>query len=180
MPGGRANQQFKELKGILEETNQRILDLELKITNNHNELMEQISKVEDTARRALDIGLQNTDYIKKLNEQQDRMREEISTTLKAEIKEVLLLEIAKLQGQMNAALMELEDQNHTMKSTLIFKNIPGNQNESWEDTSLLLADFITCEMDLPHSFEEINFKISRTHRSTQQDKDRPTKNQRES
>ena len=124
MPGGRANQQFKELKGILEETNQRILDLELKITNNHNELMEQISKVEDTARRALDIGLQNTDYIKKLNEQQDRMREEISTTLKAEIKEVLLLEIAKLQGQMNAALMELEDQNHTMKSTLIFKNIP--------------------------------------------------------
>ena len=156
------------------------MDLELKITNNHNELMEQISKAEDAARRALDIGLQNTDDIKKLNEQQDRMREEISTALKAEIKEVLLLEITKLQGQMKATITELKDQNHTMKSTLIFKNIPGDQSESWEDTSLLLADFITCDMDFPHSFEEIDFKISRTHRSTEQDKDRPTKNHRES
>ena len=51
MSGGKANQQLKELKGILEETNQRILGLELKITNNHNELMEGISKVEDTARK---------------------------------------------------------------------------------------------------------------------------------
>ena len=51
MSGGKANQQLKELKGILEETNQRILGLELKITNSHNELMEGISKVEDTARK---------------------------------------------------------------------------------------------------------------------------------
>ena len=40
MSGGKANQQFKELKDILEETSQRILGLELKIKNNHNELME--------------------------------------------------------------------------------------------------------------------------------------------
>ena len=46
MSGGKANQQFKELKDIPQETNQRILGLELKITNNHNELMERISKVE--------------------------------------------------------------------------------------------------------------------------------------
>ena len=63
MSGGKANQQFKELKDILEETNQRILDLELKTTNNHNELIERISKVEDTARKALDIGLQNANHI---------------------------------------------------------------------------------------------------------------------
>ena len=109
MSGGKANQQFKELKDILEETNQRILGLELKITNNHNELIEQISKVEDTARKALDIGLQNANDIKKIDEQQDRMREEISTTLKAEVKEELLLEITKLQSQMKATLIELED-----------------------------------------------------------------------
>ena len=36
MSDGKANQQFKELKDILEETNQRILGLELKITNIHN------------------------------------------------------------------------------------------------------------------------------------------------
>ena len=65
-----------------------------------------------------------------------------------------------------------------MRSTLIFKNIPGIQNESWEDTSRLLADFITCELDLPHSFEEIDFEISRAHRSAEQDKDHQNKNQR--
>ena len=85
------------------------MGLELKITNNHNELIEQISKVEDTARKALDIGLQNANDIKKIDEQQDRMREEISTTLKAEVKEELLLEITKLQSQMKATLIELED-----------------------------------------------------------------------
>ena len=62
---GKANQQFKELKDILEETNRRIFGLELKITDNHNELMEQISRVEDTAKKALDTGLQNTNDIKK-------------------------------------------------------------------------------------------------------------------
>ena len=70
MLGGKANQQFKELQEILEETNQRMLGLELKITDNHNVLMERISKVEDTARKALDIGLQNVNDIKKMDEQQ--------------------------------------------------------------------------------------------------------------
>ena len=41
--------------------------------------------------------------------QQDRMGEEILTTLKTEIKEELLLEITKLQAQMKATLTELED-----------------------------------------------------------------------
>ena len=124
--------------------------------------MERISKLEDTARKALDIGLQNANVIKKMDEQQDRMRMEISTTLKAEIKKELLLEITKLQAQMKVTLIELEDlRNRTMRSTLIFKNIPGIQNESWEDTSWLLADFIN--LDLPYSFEEIDFQIIRAH-----------------
>ena len=62
-----------------------------------------------------------------------------------------------------------------MRSTLIFKNIPGIQNESWENISRLLADFITCELDLPYSFEKIDFQISRAHRSTEQDKDHSKK-----
>ena len=131
--------------------------------------MERISKLEDTARKALDIGLQNANVIKKMDEQQDRMRKEISTKLKAEIKKELLLEITNLQAQMKVTLIELEDlRNRTMRSTLIFKNIPGIQNESWEDTSWLLADFIN--LDLPYSFEEIDFQIIRAHRSTEQDK----------
>ena len=99
-----------------------------------------------------------------MDEQQDRMQEEISATLKAEIKKELPLEITELQAQMKATLIELEDlQNCTMRSTLIFKNIPGIQNQSWEDTSWFLADFITCELYLPYSFEEIDFQISRAH-----------------
>ena len=96
MPGEKANQQFKKMKDILKETKQRILGLKLKITSSHKELMERISKVEDTARKALDIGLQNANGLKKMDEQQDQMWEEISTTLKAKIKEELLLEITKL------------------------------------------------------------------------------------
>ena len=57
MSAGKANKQFKEMKAILKETNQRILDLELKITNNHNELIKWISKVEDIAQKAFDNGL---------------------------------------------------------------------------------------------------------------------------
>ena len=79
---------------------------------------------------------------------------------------------------MKATLIELEDlRNRIMRSTLIFKNIPGIRNEPWEDTSQLLADFITCEQDLTYSFEEIDFQISRANRSTEQDKDHPNKNQ---
>ena len=83
------------------------MGLELKITNNHNEVIERISKVEDTARKALNIGLQNANDTKKMDEKQDRMLEEISTTLKAEVKEKLLLEITKLQAQIKATLIEL-------------------------------------------------------------------------
>ena len=70
-------------------------------------MIERISKVEDTARKVLNIGLQNANDIKKMDEKQDRMLEEISATLKAEVKEKLLLEITKLQDQMKATLIEL-------------------------------------------------------------------------
>ena len=84
--------------------------------------------------------------------------EEISTTLKAEIKKELLMEITRLQAEMKATFIELEDlQNRTTRSTQIFQNISGIESESWEDTSRILADFITCELNLPYSFEEIDF-----------------------
>ena len=70
-------------------------------------MIERISKVEDTARKVLNIGLQNANDIKKMDEKQDRMLEEISATLKAEVKEKLLMEITKLQAQMKATLIEL-------------------------------------------------------------------------
>ena len=44
-----------------------------------------------------------------MDEQQDWMREEIFTTLKAEIKEEQLVDITKLQAQMKTRLIELKD-----------------------------------------------------------------------
>ena len=122
----------------------------------------RIYKVEDTARKALDIGLQNANDIKKMDENQDRVWEEISTTLKAEIKKEL--DITKLQVQMKATHIEVEVlRNSMMRSTLIFKNIPG--------------DFITCELDLSYSFEEVDFQISQAHQNNEHNKDPPNKNQ---
>ena len=46
---------------------------------------------------------------------------------------------------------------------------------SRSDTSWFLANFITCELDLPYSFEEIDFQISWAHRSTKHDRDHRNK-----
>ena len=117
--------------------------LQLRITNNHNKLIQGISNVEDTARKSLDIGFQNANDIKKMDEQLNRMREELSTALKAEIKEEL--EITKLQTQMKAKITELEDlRNCTMSSTIIFKNISCIQNELWKDSgSWLISLYVS-------------------------------------
>ena len=117
--------------------------LQLRITNNHNKLIQGISNVEDTARKSLDIGFQNANDIKKMDEQLNRMREELSTALKAEIKEEL--EITKLQTQMKAKITELEDlRNCTMSSTTIFKNISCIQNELWKDSgSWLISLYVS-------------------------------------
>ena len=61
MSGGKASQQFKELKEILKETKQRILVLKLKINRYSVE--------------SLCIFLQNVNDITKMDEQNDRMRE---------------------------------------------------------------------------------------------------------
>ena len=71
------------------------------------------------------------------------------------------MEITKLQAQMKVTLIELEDlRNRTMRSTLIFKNIPGIQNKSWEDTSWLLADFINVNWISHILLKKLIFKSS--------------------
>ena len=67
-------------------------------------------------------------------------------------------------------MIELDDiRNCSMRSTLIFKNIDQKPNETWEDTSEILADFLTSEVNLLHTYEEIDMQISRAHQGTERD-----------
>ena len=61
--------------------------------------------------------------------------------MKETIKEEI--NIRKIEGQLKAALIELEDlRNRSMRSTLIFKNIKEERKETWEDTARILTNFI--------------------------------------
>ena len=61
-------------------------------------------------------------------------------------------------------MIELEDlRNRCMRSTLIFKNIDQKPNQTWGDTLEILADFLTSEVNLPYTYEEIEMQISRAH-----------------
>ena len=58
------NQQLKDLKELLEETNGKIAALDERITNNHNELMGKITIVEQTANQALQtVKKMKRDYL---------------------------------------------------------------------------------------------------------------------
>ena len=51
-----------------------------------------------------------------------------------------------------------------MRNTLIFKNLPEENNETWEDTCRVLTKFIHSRLDLPCGKEFIDGQISRAHR----------------
>ena len=58
-------------------------------------------------------------------------------------------QIKKVEAQLKAAMIELEDlRNRSMRSTLVFKNIREETNETWEDTCQILSNFITTKLDL--------------------------------
>ena len=52
-----------------------------------------------------------------------------------------------------------------MRSNLIFKGIPEESKETWGDTSQLLTGFITENLKLPYSFDQMDMQISRAHRT---------------
>ena len=56
-----------------------------------------------------------------------------------------------------------------MRSTLIFMNTDQKQNETWEDTSKILAELLTAEVNLPHTYEELHMQICRARRGTESD-----------
>ena len=59
-----------------------------------------------------------------------------------------------------------------MRSNLIFKGTPEVSKETWDDTSQLLAGFITESLNLPHSFDQMGMHISRAHTTNDTDSSR--------
>ena len=165
------NQQLKDLKDLLEETNGKIAALDKLITHNHNELMGKITIVEQTANQALQTATKNEERLFELESTQDQTKEDIKNelkTMKESIKEEI--NIRKIEGQLKAALIELEDlRNRSMRSTFIFKNIKEEKKEMWEDTARILTNFIVEDLKLSYRYDEIDNQISRAHRGSSED-----------
>ena len=52
-----------------------------------------------------------------------------------------------------------------MRPNLIFKGILKELKKTWDDTSQLLADFITENLNLPYFLDQMDMQISRAHRT---------------
>ena len=176
------NQQLKELKDILTETNKKITALDQRVTNNHNELMntmERIAKVEETVSKAYQNKLKNEQEIFDIKNNHDQLKNQIDTKInnaKDEIKQEL--NIKKLETQLRGDLMELEDlRNRSMRWTLIFKNVKEENNERWNDTARILCSYIVDQLDLNYTYDEVDFHISRAHRGGDSNEEEPNQEQ---
>ena len=156
--------QFKELKDLIETTNNNIKLLENRITTNYEELMARVCNVETQAKEALDLAKKNEIIINEVLDKQQETNDDLSKRVTTQVKEDL--HINKIETQLRGVLLELEDlRNRSMRSNLIFKGIPEESKETWDDTSQLLAGFITENLNLPYSFDQMDMQISRAHRT---------------
>ena len=135
--------------------------------------MAKITDAETKTNEALTIAKRNeaivTDLLKleenlphKINEQLDIKIPEIKESVKNDIN------INRIETQMNAILIELDDiRNRSMRSNLIIRGIPEQHNEKWEETSQVLANFISDNLNLSFTptHSDIDMQISRAHRS---------------
>ena len=92
------------------------------------------------------------------------MKSDLSDRITTQVKDDL--HISKIETQLRGVLLELEDlRNRSMRSNLIFKGVPEESKETWDDTSQLIAGFITENLNLPYSLDQIDIQISRAHRT---------------
>ena len=97
------------------------------------------------------------------------MKEEIIKDQK-EIHSQTADQIKRVEAQLKGAIIELKDlRNRSMRSTLVFKNIREEWNETWEDICHILSNFITTKLDLSYTKEFIDSMISRAHRGIEKE-----------
>ena len=83
-------------------------------------------------------------------------RKKYSLTLQR-VQKLGKFQILKKEAQIKGVLVELEDlRNQSMRSTMIFKNILKENELTWEDTAKVLGQFISDELDMNYTHEEIS------------------------
>ena len=99
------------------------------------------------------------------------MKKEITKDQK-EIHSQTADQIKKVEAQLKAAMIELEGLRYrSIRSTLVFKNIREERNETWEDTCHIPSNFITTKLDLSNTKEYIDSMISRAHRGVEKEEE---------
>ena len=142
-------QQMKGIKDTTKVLNEQMVAIDAKIMSNHHEVMNKIEIVDKKTKEALQIVTKNQTEIIKIKEDNTKMKQEITKDQK-EMHCQTADQITKVEAQLKAAaLIELEDlRNRSMRSTLVYKNIREEKNETWEDTCQILSNFITTKLDL--------------------------------
>ena len=103
-PEADCSQQLKELKDLVQATNDKISALEERITTNHNDLVARMKAVENRSKEALNVAKNNEILI---NNFEDLLEEKIATKIPDIVKQVKNdLQITKLESQMKSVLIE--------------------------------------------------------------------------
>ena len=137
---------LKEVKDLIETANANIKLLENRIPTNHTELISKVCNVEIEAKEALCLAKKNeiviNEVLEKQQETNDDLKLDLSKRITTQVKEDL--HINKIETQLRGVLLELEDlRNQSLRSNLIFKEIPEESKETWDNTTQLLAGFKT-------------------------------------
>ena len=146
----------------MDKVTESIRALEIKMMNNHKELMNKIETIKKKTDEALQLAKKNEAEINEISNHQVQIKNELASELNLTLKnEIDKLNIKKLESQVRGTLIELEDlRNRSICSTLVFKNIREEHYETWEDTCKTLPHFIISELNMPYSYDNIDLMIS--------------------
>ena len=123
-------QQIKEIKDAGQELNEQMVAIDAKIMSNQQEVVNKIDIVHKKTKEAQQVATKNQTEIIKIKEDNTKMKEEITKDQK-EIDSQTADQIKKVEAQLKAVMIELEDlRNRSMRSTLVFKNIREERNET--------------------------------------------------
>ena len=167
--------QLKELKDLLQETNQKVTSLQTQISNNHSELLVKVDAADKNAKEALQLAKNNEAIIDELRQENQTLKEKIKADIiegaDNSVKKYMANKdsvIPQIEAQIKGVFIDLEDlRNQSMRLTLIFKNIKEENESIWEDSTRVLGKFISPDLDMNYTDEEINMFISRDHRDSQ-------------
>ena len=123
-------QQIKEIKDAGQELNEQMVAIDAKIMSNQQEVVNKIDIVDKKTKEDQQVATKNQTEIIKIKEDNTKMKEEITKDQK-EIDSQTADQIKKVEAQLKAVMIELEDlRNRSMRSTLVFKNIREERNET--------------------------------------------------